>query len=346
VPPERAMPLLDLLSADPDPSVRQGALSVMMQLGMYDLVEQRLLADLEDGGSSYGSTEQLLVQLGTPTAMKAVMDRIEGGTRREWTNAISAIASVGRKEHVDELLAIADRTDDKDLRQAILSSLIYSDTVEVEAVVDRALATDDPTLHATAAMALARSGTEHSRELLADLAHADNPMVASSALQSLGQLGGEEAEAALIDALDNPDVAWSAVSGLENMGTPAARAALLDAARGADDPTVRSAALQTLSQFGAGEAADVLRDALSAGDDEVRYAAVGALESVGTTQAAETLADALRSSDLSDEEAIPIAQALQRMGGEVAEANADRIEELVPATVDTGGMEPPALFPY
>ncbi len=343
VPPERAEPLLDLLSADPDMNVRQSAMSVMMQLGMYDLVEQRLLADLEAGGVSYGSTEHLLVQLGTPAAMKAVMDRIEGGTRREWNNAISAIASAGRKEHIDDLLAIADRTDNKELRQTILSSLIYSDTVDVESVVDRALATEDPNLHATAAMALARSGTDKSRELLADLARSDNPMVASSALGSLGQLGGEDAEAALVQALDNPDVAWSAVSGLQNMGTPTAREALFDAARHADDPTVRSAALQTLPHLGADDATDVLRDALSAGEDEIRYAAVGALESVGTTQAAETLAAALRSGDLSDEEAMPIAQALQRMGGEVAEANADLLEALVPEPIDTG-MAPELPF--
>jgi len=342
-PPHRAERLLELLSADPDMNVRQGALSVMMQLGMYDLVEQRLLADLENGGMSYGSTEHLLVQLGTPEAMKAVMDRIEGGTRREWNNAISAVASAGRKEHVVQLLDLADRTEQPELRQAILQSLIYSDTVDVDAVVDRALATDDPNLHSTAAQALSRSGTERSRELLRELARSDNPMVASSALSSLGQLGGEDAEAALIEALDHPDVAWSAVNGLQNLGTPSARATLLEAARTAEDPTVRSAALQTLPHLGAEGANEVLRDALEDMDDEVRYSAVGALESVGTTQAAETLASALRSGDLDDDQAMPVAQALQRMGGEVAEANADLIDELVPSSdgLDTGmGVEP------
>jgi HEAT repeat protein len=346
-PPERAERLLDLLSADPDMNVRQGALSVMMQLGMYDMVEQRLLADLENGGMSYGSTEHLLVQLGTPAAMKAVLDRIEGGTRREWNNAISAVASAGRKEHVEELLDLADRTDQPELRQAILQSLIYTDTVDVDAVVDRALATDDPNLHSTAAMALSRSGTERSRELLAELARSDNAMVASSALGSLGQIGGDDAEAALVEALGHPDVAWSAVNGLQNLGTPSARATLLDAARTADDPTVRSAALQTLPHLGAEGANDVLRDALEDADDEVRYSAVGALESVGTTQAAETLAAVLRSGDLDDEQAMPVAQALQRMGGEVAEANADLIAELVPTfdDVDTGGVVEPLALP-
>ncbi len=250
---------------------------------------------------------------------------------------------------MEQLLDLADRTDTPKLRQAILQSLIYTDTVDVDAVVDRALATDDPNLHSTAAMALSRSGTERSRELLAELARSDNAMVASSALGSLGQLGGPDAEAALTEALDDPNVAWSAVNGLQTLGTPTARDTLIQAARSADDPSVRSAVLQSLPHIGAEGTHEILQDALEDPDLEVRNSAVRALESVGTTQAAEALAEALRSGDLDPDQAGTIAYALQSMGGEVAEANADLIEELTPEPmydVDTGmPVEPLDLLP-
>ena len=337
-PPHRVESLLDLLSGDADPDVRQAAMSMMMQLGLYELAEARLLADLESGMSSYGATEQLLMKLGTPSAIDAVMQRIEGGTRKEWDQAIRAVAAAGRQEHVAQLLDLSDRTPNPELQQAILQALIFTDTVDVDAVVDRALATDDPSLQGTAAMALARSGTERSRTLLRELARSEHPMVAASALNSLGQLGGPDAEAALSEALQSPDIAWSAVQGLQSLGTPSARATLRDAATQSSDPTVRSAVLQQLPNLGLDDTHDILERALEADDDLVQYAAVNALSRVGTTQAAETLATALRSGTLSEEGAAMTARALQQLGGDVAEAHADWIDDALPTVMapDTG----------
>jgi HEAT repeat protein len=135
------------------------------------------------------------------------------------------------------------------------------------------------------------------------------------------------------------------VSSLRNMGTPTARAALIQAAESADDPQVRAAALQELPNLGTDDAQRILTDALLDSNTDIRYGATSALEGSGSTQAAQAIADALRSGTLSDDEAMPLAQALERMGGEVAKANAALLEDLLPAPVDTGMPVEPIDIP-
>ncbi len=331
--------LLHALADDVEPGVRQAALTALLDRGQDDMVETKLLTLLDSGTLDYGSTEQLLVRIGTPRAVQAVLDRIEHGTQREWSAAIGAIAQSGSKEQVDRLLAIADRTDNAQLKSQILQSVVYSETADLEAVVDRALAADDPMLEATATQALARMGTPESLQTLLELSQADTSETRQSALSALAQVGGDQAEEAMVEALDDPDVSWAAISGLQQLGTRSARDALVNAAQTAEDPSVRAAVLHQLPWMHGIESDALLVSALSDDADEVRTTAISALESLGTTQAAESLAELLSDSNASDSDIAMAAQALQRMGGAVAERHADAIEELVPDdpfTVDTG----------
>ena len=329
-----AQALLARLADDSDPGVRQAALSALLDLGAEELVEERILAHLAAGRQDYGAAEQMLVRLGTPRAIGAVLQRIEKGTQREWTSAVSALATSGSRDHCEQLLAIADRTGDRGLRAHILQSLSYSETVDLEQVVDRALSDDDPQLQATAAYGLARMDSPESREKLLALTKHDEPSVATAALSSLGSLGGPEAEEALVAALDDPDLAWSAVSSLQQVGTPSAREALLDASREADDPGVRASIVQQLAWMGADGAQARLGAALGDDAPEVRSAAISALQGLGTTQAAEQLASALKQGDLSEQEAAQAAMALDGLGGEVAAAYEDLIDEHLPDGFD------------
>jgi len=325
-----AQALLARLADDSDPGVRQAALGALLELGAEELVEERILAHLAEGKQDYGAAEQMLVRLGTPRAVAAVLERVETGTQREWSSAVSALASSGSRAHCDELLAIADRTEDPQLRGHILQSLSYSETVDLEQVVSRALASDEPRLQATAAYGLARMDSAESREQLLALTRHDEPNVATAALSSLGNLGGPEAEEALIGALDDPDLAWAAVSSLQQVGTPSAREALMTASREADDPQVRASIVQQLAWSGAEGANERLGEALGDDAPEVRSAAIMALQGMGTTQAAELLAGSLASGELSDAEAAQAAMALQNLGGEVATSYEDLIEEHLP----------------
>jgi len=325
-----AQALLGRLADDIDPGVRQAALSALLELGAEELVEERILAHLEAGLQDYGAAEQMLVRLGTPRAIGAVLDRVERGTQREWSSAVSALASSGSRAHCDELLAIADRTEDSELRAHILQSLSYSETVVLDEVVSRALSSDEPQLQATAAYGLARMDTPESREKLLELTRHDDRGVASAALSSLSNLGGPDAEAALIDALDDPDLAWSAVSSLQQVGTPTAREALLEASESADDPQVRASIVAQLAWVGVDGTQDRLGSALGDEAPEVRSAAITALRGLGTTQAAELLAGSLESGQLTGAEAGQAAQVLESLGGEVAADYADLIEEHLP----------------
>ncbi len=325
-----AQELLLRLADDTDPGVRQSALNALLDLGAEDDVERLILEHLAAGLQNYGSAEELLVRLGTPRAIDTVMARIETGTQREWSSAVSALAMSGSRAHSERLLTIADRTDDAALRSHILQSLSYSETVDLERVVKRALEEDNPQLHATAAYGLARMGTPDSREQLLGMTRSPHQTVASAALSSLGQLGGADAEAALVDALHDPELAWTAVSSLQQVGTPSAREALLRASADADSPQVRASIVQQLPWLGASDADARLDEAMGDEAPEVRFAAISALQGLGTTQAAEVLAEALSSGDLSDDEASQAALALQGMGGAVAQQHAELLEAYVP----------------
>lgn len=332
-----ARELLVRLADDPDPSVRQGALSALLELGDEAEVERRILDHLERGLQNYGAAEDLLVRIGTPRAIDAVFQRVEQGTQREWTSAVSALAVSGSRDHSERLLAIAEATDDAALRNHILQSLTWSETVDLQRVVDRALASDAPQLHATAAHGLARMGTPEARDRLVAMVDSPHDSVATAAIGSLGQVGGPEAEAALVGALQEPDLAWAAVASLQQAGTPTARDALLSAATSAEAPAVRASIVQQLPWLGAGDADVRLDEALDDEAPEVRQAAIGALQGLGTTQAAEVLASALVHGGLDDAEAVAAARALDQLGGEVAAAHRDAIDALLPqGTLDTG----------
>jgi HEAT repeat protein len=336
-----ARDLLLRLADDTDINVRQSALNALLELGAEDEVERMVLDQLGRGVQSFGSPEDLLVRLGTPRAVDAVIRRVETGTQREWSSAVSALAASGSRQHSEQLLAIADRTDDPQLRSHILQALSYSETVDLDRVVDRALSVDDPQLHATAAYGLARMGTPESRERLLGMTRDADPTVASAALSSLGTLGGDDAEAALVEALEDPDLAWTAVSSLQQVGTPSAHRALLDASETASDPQVRASLVQQLPWIGADDANQRLDAALDDADAQVRTAAISGLQGLGTTQAAQVLADALSAGELGDSEAEHAARVLRDMGGEVAQANADLIEAWLPEGADTGLVEWP-----
>jgi HEAT repeat protein len=249
---------------------------------------------------------------------------------------VSAIASSGSREQVERLVSIADRTDDTALRAHILQSLLYSETADLEGIVDRSMRAGTPELEATAAAALGRMGTPEARDRLVDLTASDNPSTRQAALQSLSMVGGTEAEAALTEALYDPEVAWVAVSGLQQLGTEGAREALISAATGADlAPEVRASVLHQVPWLVGADSPRILAAALRDPDEVVRQSAVSALESVGSTQAAEELARVLDDPEATPEDLAQAAAALRRVGGDVADRHRDRIESLAPAT-DTG----------
>lgn len=327
--------LLRLLAEDPDPSVRQTALGVLLDRGQTELVERILLDQIQKNTLDYGSTESMLVRLGSDRAIDAVLDRIRRGTSREWSGAVSAIASGGSKDQIERMLQVADETDNPALRTQILSSLVYSDTVDLMAVVDRATRAGTPELEATATQALGRLGTPEARERLIDLAGAKEPGTRQAALNALAVLGGPEAETALIDALQDPDSAWAAVNGLQQVGSDAARDALVDAARGRSVPTaVRVSVLNQIAYMDGIDRTAILDEAIRDEDGAIRSNAIAALENVGTSEAAETLATVLGNRSASEEDRRQAAQALQRLGGHVADQNRAAIEGLTPG--DTG----------
>jgi len=334
-PSKMATDLLIGMIDDPDNSVRQAAVSALMQRGgSEDLLQERLMDQLANSPfQDYGSAEQALIDIGTPEAVGAVVARIENGTQREWTNAINAMANSGSSDHVKTLVGILDTAEEPALRQQIYSSLLYSGTTDLEEIVDRAAAEEDPQLTTMAAQALGRMGTEDSRKRLLDMTHSGEPQSKVAAVQALAQIGGDEAEARIISALDDPDLASTAASSLTQLGTEEARQAMLDLAQDPErDTSLRTQVMYNLAWNGGAEGREVLSDALFDDDSQVRNTAISALESMGTSQAAEPLA-ALLDADPDDEDAMAdakrAAQALQRMGGTTAEANGDLIDELI-----------------
>jgi HEAT repeat protein len=329
--------LITMLADDPDPNVRQAALSVMMQQGQLDEVEQRLIDSLAEGRADYGGTEMLLMQLGTARATETLLRRAETGTQREAYAAVSALANGGDRELLTRLLRLADTTKDPQLSTQILQTLSYTEVLPPEVLIDRLLASKDPNVQATATTALLRAGTPEAKERLIAMTMSDDPQVSTAALGSLAQLGGPEAERALIDALDHPDAQWVAVSSLQSMGTQSAREALLLAAKDAENPQLRANIISQVGSYGGEENQDLLNDALRDEAVDVRGAAIGALESLGTTAAGEMLGRELRSGQLDPDEATRVAMALERMGGQVAATYAREIEASRPPEIDTGG---------
>ena len=284
----------------------------------------------------YGSSEHLLVQLGTPGAMSTLFERIEQGTSIEGANAISAIAGAGAAEHVERLLRIARTTDDPALEQQILNAAVYSESVDLQQVADQALNHDSPEMRYTAVQALTRLGTDNARSKLLELVQDDNTETRHAALSAMAQIGGDDAERVLIDALEDPDVAWAAVGGLQQLGTPAARDAIVNAARGNAPAEVRASVLHQVASMGGVDSVGILADAAADEDLAVRQSAVSALGSLGTTSAAEQLGKLLDDDRLDESERQMAAGALQRLGGPIAAQYADQIESLMP---EPGGLD-------
>ncbi|MEQ1566528.1 MAG: HEAT repeat domain-containing protein [Myxococcota bacterium] len=326
--------LLIRLGEDPDPSVRQTAMWALLDRGEVSLTEGMLLEQLEGGTNDYGMTENLLVRIGSERAIDAVLARVETGTSREWYGAVAAIAGNGTRDQVERLAALADRTDDDELRTQILSSLVYSDGTDLDALAKRCEGSGDPRLEQVATQALARLGTPEAADRLLELTGADAAETRAGALNALTSIGGPAAEVALIEALHDSDVGWAAAGGLRQLGTPAATAALEDAARGVGvEPQVRAQVLASLPWGEVPNGTEILEQALRDAEPTIRATAVGSLESLGSTEAAHTLA-AYVASDAPVEERRQAASALERLGGEVAADHEAQIRALLPH--DTG----------
>lgn len=331
--------LLELVG-DTDPSVQQAAIyAVMERGGLGWALEHRLIESLEaEGPVGWGSVEQALAELGTPTALEALHRRALEGTELESRHALNALAWTGGVAQQRVLEDLLDQADDPALRRRVYENALLASGADVEGVALAALEEEEPWVHSLAVEALARSGSAEARERLYALSEEGPLELRAQALSTLGMLGGEEAESRLVSALDEPELGQAALTGLTQLGTPAARESIARAARSSEDPALRATALDTLVWDPDASTEALVVEALEDEDPSVRQRAISALQGLGTTSAAETLAERLESDDLDEAEATQAALALRSMGGRAALRHASLIEEVLgPVEPDTGG---------
>jgi len=328
--------LLLRLVEDGDPNVRRAALAALQSRGdeVSEDLQDVLLKRLEDGngGSGWDDTEQALASLGTDSARRALMNRVQGGTDQEARRALSAIVYSGDAEQIDELLDILHGSEDEAVRRRIYDTVLYSNAPNVEEFVQEALAEDDPWLASNAVGALGRLGTPDSRDQIRDLLDHDAIEVRSAALSAMATQGGPGAEKVLLDALHDDEMSSYALSGLQSLGTKGARDALIDVARNSDDENLRTQALYSVAWNGGTEGEQAIIEALSDDSDNVRSTAIYAVQSAGSTAGARALGDVLEEMDEEDPQRMQAAQVLRGLGGDVAAEH----EELLTEILDTG----------
>ncbi len=330
--------LLELLQ-DGDPNVRRSALSALQSRGdeVSEELQDVLLERLEDGtgGMGWDDTEQALASLGTATARRALMERVEGGTGQEARRALSAIVYGGDAEQIDELYDILQSAEDEDVRRRIYDTMLYSNAPNVEDFVQHALDEEDPRIASSAVSALGRLGTPESRDQILDLLDHDAIEVRSAAMSAMAQQGGPDAERILLEGLEDEEMSSYALSGLQTLGTKGAREALVDVARSSEDTNLRTQALYAIAWNGGAEGETAIIDALGDEDETVRSTAIYAIQTGGSTNGAVALGDFIADGDPEDPAMVQAAQVLQGMGGSAAEDHSELIEEILGSQGDT-----------
>ena len=331
--------LLLRLLEDGDPNVRRAALSALQSRGdeVSEELQEVLLDRLAEGngGMGWDDTEQALASLGTDSARRALMDRVEGGTDQEARRALSAIVYSGDAEQIDELLDVLESTEDEAVRRRIYDTILYSNAPNVEAFVQHALDEEDPWLASTAVGALGRLGTPDSRDQIRDLLDHDALEVRSAAMSAVAQQGGRDAERILLDGLEDPEMSTYALSGLQTLGTKGAREALIDVARESDDESLRTQALYAVAWNGGTEGESAIIEALDDDSETVRSTAIYAIQSAGSTNGARALGDLIADGDPEDPNIVQAASVLQGMGGDAAEEHQELIEEILGSSADS-----------
>lgn len=340
--------LLLRLVEDGDPNVRRAALSALQNRGdeVSEELQDVLLKRLEDGngGMGWDDTEQALASLGTNSARRALMNRVEGGTDQEARRALSAIVYSGDAAQIDDLLDVLEGSEDEAVRRRIYDTILYSNAPNVDSFVQHALDEEDPWLASTAVGALGRLGTPDSRDQIRDLLDHDALEVRSAALSAVAQQGGADAEKILLQGLEDEEMSSTALSGLQTLGTKASREALVDVARNSDDENLRTQALYAVAWGGGSEGESAIIDALEDDSDVVRSAAIYAVQSGGSTSGARALGDMIADGDPEDPYVQQAAQVLKGMGGSAAEDHSDLIDEVLGSAADSYAMDTGMYF--
>jgi len=286
-------------------------------LGLDASVGRALAGRVTEDGSGY--VIRVLSRIGTPEALDAVEDRALRGTRRESMAAVYALAQA----HPTRLRELMDALPDE--RRPLGYRALLSSSSVSPAVVEAALASGVPEVRLEAIGRLADSDPPGALDRLTELASDDDQGVRSNALVALGELGDPRALDAIL-AVHGPEP-WSTAAALTSLGTAEANRTLTEMALSGSSSPMREAAIHQLGWHEVEGALETVGVCLGDDDPAVARAAIAALEGMGTTASARVLADWMElAQPLRSEEwelVSRAAQALDRLGGEVAADHAD-----------------------
>ncbi len=294
------LPLLTLLSLDPDGYIR------------------------ERSARALGKT-------GLPGAFRPLAALARDSDLDVRKATAGALDTLGLKEGAEVLVGFLEDADDElaSAAHGALGKLGWQPTT-TEEKVKYYLCDDD------AVGELAALGQEAVSLLIPQLA-SENKRRVARAVRALAGIPDPRAAAPLLECLKDEDssVAVAAVEALAQLNHKEAIAPIIEFVRQEDDKTLRMTAIRALGEYGdaAGAAVEPLCQRLGAGDDDECIAVADALSKIGVPSAADRLREALGKRAPESRVAIAYRAALARLGGPQGE----HMESLIGQLVGDGG---------
>jgi len=276
---ESAAPRLLELARTDDGAVAEAAIRASGRLG--DAKSVPVLAELaeHDDPSVAGQAARALCAVGVrhPAAVATAVRRAleMGDVHPGW---FAVLASLGRDEDVDLVVAASHHRDAEVRRAAVEAFLSFRNRVDEEAVI-RVLTDENARVRAAAARVLGAYRSPRSLDALLVAIRDTDSLVVGEALKSLGAVGGEKAETALraAAASNAPPIVIAALEGLSRMSAKGLATAVAQALQHVD-PEVVCEVIRVGAALEDGEAFGILERCLTHRSWHVRLAAVEALE--------------------------------------------------------------------
>ena len=282
----RALPALRSLASDPHPYTRGFAVQALGELKDSQSVSMLLPLVVGNDRSVAIQAVRALGLIGAPEAVPALLRLVQDPETDSHTRleAVVAVGSIGGETVVETMIDLL-ASPDPQIRAAAVRSLAVADPDGFIVILSGL----DPGVHWSVRASLAATLRNLKPEaalprLLAMLQDSDQRVI-PAVLAALTSLRAPDGPGILAEHLkmDDPGVRAAAATGLGELRPPGAAALLVEAYRFAQrDLThvARVAALKALAEYGEGEAAALLREALTDPDWAVRRQAAALLSAL------------------------------------------------------------------
>jgi HEAT repeat protein len=331
--PASAAVLAEFLE-DPDPNTRNTAIRTLLGHGGADGHVERAALGLYDGqvAHDYGQLDSLLLEIGTPDATRAVLDRLTEGTTDEALHAASAILNSGRRDAVADVVRIADSLDGP-RAEKLMNRLLHANVPVPDSTLDRALSHGGQEVRQAALGHLAHRGRPSDLDRIRSMTSSDDPEARQAAMDALMRTEAPDRTQRLEEGVDDPQTRSSAVQALANDDGEQARQTTQRLAR-SDDPTLRAEVLQHLRWTNDGSKVALLADGLWDDAPEVVEVALQGILQRGTTGSARLLIERLQEGGLTAGQELRIASKLTEMGGSIADEHGATLADILEASDD------------